>query len=108
MFYVFLMLVAALGVGVYLAFIFQNVPGVKEERLGRLEPLPADVNTWKDDVASEPARRAAAEGLKREVRLFYDEGRNRLFEQTRYRSLVNAEIVRVDADRPVKRRRTRK
>ena len=42
MFYIFLMVVAAIGVGVYLTFIFQNVPGVKEERLGRLEPLPAE------------------------------------------------------------------
>jgi len=105
MFYLFLMLVAAIGVSVYLAFIFQNVPGVKEERIGRLEPLPVDIGTWKEDVDSEPGRAAAAEGLKREVRLFHDEGRARLYQQARYRPLEGGAIVRVDPDRPVKRRR---
>jgi hypothetical protein len=105
MFYVFLMVVAAIGVGVYLTFIFQNVPGVKEERLGRLEPLPPDVGTWKTDADSEAARAAAAEGLRREVRVFFDEGRNRLYEQVRYRAQGSSEIVRVDPDRRLKRRR---
>lgn len=104
-FYVFLLLVAALGVGIYLTFIFQNVPGMKEERLGTLEPLPPDVGTWKADTESAAARSASAEGLKREVRLFFDERKNRLYEQVRYRSAESAEIVRVEPDRPIKRRR---
>jgi len=105
MFYVFLLLVAAIGVGVYLTFIFQNVPGMKEERLGKLEPLPPDVGTWKMDEESAAARAAAGEGLRREVRVFYDESKNRLYEQVRYRAQDSAEIVRVDPDRQLKRRR---
>jgi hypothetical protein len=105
MFYVFLLVVAALGVGVYLVFIFQNVPGIKEERLGKLEPLPPDVGTWKPDAESEAARAALAEGLRRETRLFFDESKNRLYEQARYRDLEGTEIVRVEPDRRIKRRR---
>ena len=105
MFYVFLLLVAAVGVGVYLTFLFQNVPGMKEERLGKLEPLPPDVNVWKRDTDSDAAREAEQQGLAREIRLLYDETRDRLFEQVRYRSVSNDEIVRVEPDRAVKRRR---
>jgi hypothetical protein len=107
MFYVFLLAVAAIGVGVYLTFVFQNVPGMKEERLGTLEPLPADLGTWKADSGSESAQAASREGLIREVRLFYDEQRGRLVEQVRYRRESDSEIVRVEPDRRVKRRRVR-
>jgi hypothetical protein len=105
MFYVFLLVVAALGVGIYLIFIFQNVPGIKEERLGKLEPLPPDVGTWKSDTESEAAHDALGEGLRREVRLFFDESKDRLYEQVRYRELHGSEIVRVEPDRRIKRRR---
>lgn len=107
MFYVFLMIVAAIGVGVYLIFLFQNVPGMKEERLGELEPLPADVGTWKRDEESAAAREAASAGHAREIRLFYDGTRDRLIEQVRYRDLGTDEIVRVEPDRVRKRRRIR-
>lgn len=107
MFYVFLLVVAAIGVGVYLTFVFQNVPGMKEERLGTLEPLPEDIGSWKVDAESEPARAAANEGLVREVRLFHDESRGRLVEQVRYRRSSDSEIVRVEPDRRVKRRRVK-
>jgi hypothetical protein len=106
-FYVFLLLVAALGVGVYLTFIFQNVPGMKEERLGTLEPLPPDVGIWKPDPDSDAGRAAAAEGLRREVRLFFDERSNRLYEQARCRAVDGSEIVRVEPDRRLKRRRVK-
>jgi len=108
MFYLFLMVVAAIGVGVYLTFIFQNVPGVKEERLGALEPLPEDLGSWKTDESSEAAQAAAQEDLIREVRLFYEEARERLVEQVRYRRASDSEIVRVEPDRRVKRRRVKK
>ena len=107
MFYVFLLVVAAIGVGVYLTFIFQNVPGMKEERLGSLEPLPEDLGTWKTDSGSEAAQTASNEGLIREVRLYYDESRERLVEQARYRRTADSEIVRVEPDRRVKRRRVK-
>ncbi len=45
MFFLFLLIVAALGVGVYLVFIFKLVPGAAEERLGVLEPLPKDIRS---------------------------------------------------------------
>jgi hypothetical protein len=107
MFYVFLLVVAAIGVGIYLMFVFQNVPGMKEERLGTLEPLPEDVGSWRTDSETEVARAASKEGLIREVRLFYDEGRERLVEQVRYRRASDSEIVRVEPDRRVKRRRVK-
>lgn len=107
MFYVFLLVVAAIGLGIYLTFIFQNVPGMKEERLGVLEPLPPDIGTWKSDTETEAGRQAALDGLLREVRLFFDERANRLYEQVRYRARESAEIVRVEPDRQIKRRRIR-
>lgn len=107
MFYVFLLVVAAVGVGIYLTFIFQNVPGMKEERLGTLEPLPEDLGSWKADTGSEAGQAASREGQIREVRLYYDESRERLVEQVRYRRTSDSEIVRVEPDRRVKRRRVK-
>lgn len=107
LFYGFLLVVGALGVSLYLWFFMQNVPGAAEERVGVLEALPPDIGTWKPDPDSPEGRRAAGEGLLREERLFFDEGRGRLLQQTRYRSLETREIVRVESDRVVKRRRVR-
>ncbi len=112
MFYVFLIIVAALGVGVYLLFIFKLVPGAMEERLGVLEPLPDDVGQWKPDDHSPEARAALERGQKREERLFFEEGKGifaqgRLLKQVRYRSAASNEIVEVLPDEPVKRRRIR-
>jgi len=57
-------LVAALGVGVYLLFIFKLVVAM-EERLGVLEPLPEDLGKCKSNEASprrEPRSSVVASG----------------------------------------------
>jgi len=112
MFFLFLMIVAALGVGVYLVFIFKLVPGAAEERLGVLEPLPEDIGQWHVDEASALGKAALARNRKREERLFFEEGKGlmaqgRLVRQVRYRNLSNNAIEEVEPDEPVKRRRIR-
>ena len=112
MFYVFLLIVAALGVAVYLVFIFKLVPGAAEERLGVLEPLPNDIGQWHVDEDSELGQAALARNRKREERLFFEEGtglmaQGRLLHQVRYRNLTNNAIEEVEPDQPVKRKRIR-
>jgi hypothetical protein len=102
-YYIFLLVIAGLAVGVYLLVIFRNVPGAVEERLGALEPLPDDLGVWKADADSDAARAASAEGLTREVRSFLEQ--DRLLRQVRYRDAATGEIVRADKDEVVKRRR---
>jgi hypothetical protein len=106
-FYLFLLFVGVAGVGVYLLFMFNLVPGMAEERIGVLEALPADTGTWKPDPDSPEGRAAAAEGLNREVRHYFYEDRGRLVFQARYRNRDTQEIVRADPEVPVKRRRIR-
>lgn len=108
MFYVFLLIIAVLGIGMYLLFFLQNVPGAAEERLGVMEPLPEDVGEWKLDAESADARGAAEQGLRRETRTFYDEARRRLLRQARYRSVETGDIVRVEPDELVKRKRIKR
>ena len=110
MFYVFLLLVGALGVGVYLLFILRLVPGAAEERFGVLEPLPEDVGKWKLDEESEQGKAACSAGQRREERLVYEErsgllGDGRLIQQVRYRNAVTNAIERIEPDRVVKRKR---
>lgn len=105
MFYVFLLVLAALGIGIYLIVFLGNVPGAAEERLGVIEPLPPDVGQWQEDLDSPEAARAREEGLKRESRTFFDEARGRLLRQVRYRHAESDEIVRAEPDQVVKRRR---
>jgi hypothetical protein len=107
MFYVFLVLVGAAGLGVYVLFIFSLVPGAQAERLGVLEPLPADVGRWKTDAESEAATRAAREGLLREERLYFYEASGKLVLQVRYRQQETGDIVRVEPEQAVKRRRVK-
>lgn len=107
MFYVFLLVCGAIAIALYLLFIFNLVPGAKEERLGVLEALPEDLGKWKADDASEAGQRAAAEGLVREVRYFFYEANNRLVLQVRYRSAETNEIVRTEPEEVVRRRRVR-
>lgn len=108
MFYVFLVFCAAVGIGIYLLFIMNLVPGAKEERIGVLEPLPPDVGKWKADGESDEGRAASAEGLVREVRTFHYETSGRLVRQVRYRNATTNEVVRSDPEEPVKRRRVRR
>ncbi len=107
MFYVFLVVVGILGIGVYVLFIFNLVPGVREERMGVLEALPADVGQWKVDEDSEAGRSASAENLVREMRHYFYETNGKLVLQVRYKRKGSGEIVRVEPEASVKRRRVR-
>lgn len=105
MLYVFLLIVAVLGIGLYLLFFLQNVPGAVEERLGVLEPLPADLGVWKAvDTPGVPGAGGTRPEI-REERLFLDEARGKLLHQVRFRNPDTGEIMRVEKDRAVKRRR---
>jgi hypothetical protein len=107
MFYVFLVLVGIAGIAVYVLFIFNLVPGVQDERLGVLEPLPPDVGHWNADTESAEGRNAANSGLVREVRHYFYENGGKLVLQVRYRKKDSGEIVRVEPEQPVKRKRVR-
>jgi hypothetical protein len=107
MFYVFLLVCGAIAIGIYLLFIMNLVPGAKEERIGVLEALPPDVGKWKTDDESAESKRAASEGLVREVRYFHYEANGRLVRQVRYRDARTNDIVRTEPDETVKRRRVR-
>jgi hypothetical protein len=107
MFYFFLVLVGIIGIGVYVLFIFNLVPGAQEERLGVLEPLPEDVGRWHADADSDASKAATREGLVREVRHYFYEATGRLVLQVRYKHAETGEIVRVEPDRAVKRKRIR-
>lgn len=110
MFYVFLVLVAGLGIAFYLLFLLNLVPGMKEERLGVLEPLPDDLGKWVVDESSEEGRAARAQGLVRETRHYHYEAGSggKLVLQGRLRHPDTDEIVRVEQERVIKRRRVRK
>jgi hypothetical protein len=103
LFYFFLVVVGILGIGVYVLFMFNLVPGLKEERMGVLEELPADIGKWKVDAS----QKAAADGLVRETRHYFYEATGKLVFQVRYKHPDTGEIVRVDPEAPVKRRRIR-
>ena len=104
MFYLFLVLVGIAGIGIYVLFIFNLVPGVQQERLGVLEPLPEDVGKWKPDDGTGSS---GSDGLLRETRHYFYEATGKLVLQVRYKNRETGEIVRVEADEPVKRRRIR-
>lgn len=113
MFYAFLLIIAVAGIGIYVALIFHLVPGAAEDRLGVLEELPPDAGVWKTDDSSPAAMTAATQGLTRQVRLFHLPtagwfGGERLIRQVRYRDRTTDEIVRVEPDEVVKRRRVRR
>jgi hypothetical protein len=110
--YVFILLVGVASVGVYLLFIFSQVPGAAEERLGVLEPLPEDLGKWVTDEQSEEGQRAGADGLKREVRMLHEAGGilggGKLIRQVRYRDAGTNAIVRIEPEHVEKRRRVHK
>jgi hypothetical protein len=104
-FYVFLLIVGILCLAAYVLFIFNTVPGAKEERLGIVEPLPADTGAWRADLESEAGKQARAEGLVREERHYFYENAQRLVLQVRYRNPETREVVRVEPEVAVKRKR---
>lgn len=110
MFYVLCLVVAAIGVALYLLVIFRAVPGAVEERLGALQ-LPEGVGVWRKDFDSEDGRRALADGMEREERFWVDEGGwtgTKLFRQVRYRAVATHEIVRVEPDVRVRLERVKR
>lgn len=98
----------------YLLLVQREVPGLVEQRFGVLEALPEDINQWKVDEESEEGKQAVAQGLKREVRLFHDAhggglgGGGKLIRQVRYKNRATNQVVRVEPDQVVKRKRIRK
>jgi hypothetical protein len=103
----FLVFIAAIGGLIYVLLIYGSVPGAKEQRLGVLEPLPDDVGKWKIDEDSDEGKDALQKGLKREARMFHDVQTDKLVRQVRYRNRATNEIVRIDPDEPVRRKRIR-
>lgn len=105
-FYLFLLLVGAAGAAAYVVFFMTHVPGAKEERLGEFEPLPEDLGRW----VEEPGPRD--EGLVRERRYLWNEatgfGGGQLVLQVRYRSPETREIVRVEAEQIIPRKRVKR
>ena len=112
MFYLLILGLGAVGIGIYLLVIFREVPGAVEERLGRYEALPEDVGQWRADDESSEGKAALEQGLRREVRLWHETGsgllqRERLVQQVRYRNLWSNSIERVEPDLPLKRKRVK-
>ena len=103
----FLVAIAFIGGLFYILVIHREVPGALEQRFGVLEALPEDIGKWKVDDESEEGKAATARGLRRESRLFHDVQANRLLRQVRFRNQATNEIVRVDPDEVVKRKRIR-
>lgn len=105
MFYLFLLVVAGLGAAVYLTVFMSHVPGAKEERFGTLEPLPDNLGQWIRDEQRDP------EGRVRETRHIFHEktgfGGGELLLQVRYRDAESDEIVHIEPERVVPRRRQR-
>jgi hypothetical protein len=104
-FYVFLVVVGLVGVALYVTLFVREVPGFAEQRFGKLEDLPADTGKWRQDPDSPEGKAAAAEGLRREVRHWFDSDKNKLSFQVRYRDAETNEIVKVEPDVAVKRKR---
>lgn len=113
MIYVIVFAIALVGGAIYIAITLMEVPGMAEERLGRFEPLPANLNKWEIDRESEAGQAALKRGLQRETRLWQDPsggfvGRERLIRQTRFRNVQTDEIDAVEPDVRYRRRRIRK
>lgn len=70
--------------------------------LGRFEAPPDHLNTWRDMGVEQPS------GLLRQERLLFPNGRQSgpfFLRQVRYRDPVSREIVRIDPEQRVPRRR---
>jgi hypothetical protein len=111
--FVFLLGLAFIGGVIYLFLVQGAVPGLVEQRFGVLEALPPDIGKWKSDDESEEGKAAAARGLRREERLFHDpnapgfSGGGKLVRQVRYRNPATNQIVKVEPDQVVKRKRVK-
>jgi len=96
---------------VYVVITLALIPGMADERLGRLEELPDNAGEWRDDVESPAGRAARDAGVTRQIRLWIDMnrdwlGRERILKQVRYID-DNGRLVRTEPDRRYKRKRIR-
>ncbi len=87
-------------------FLFlSHVPGAKDERLGVLEPLPPRMGEWVEQDA------VSSDGLVVEKRYLQPESSGfsgpKVLLQVRYRDAETREIVRVDPEQVIKRKRIR-
>lgn len=92
----------------YVIFTLLFVPGLAEERLGRLEDLPVDDGQWRTDAPSSHDAGSQQTGLRRETRYWIDRDwlfRERILRQTRYVDAATGKVVRVDPDVRVRRKR---
>ena len=110
MMYVFVLLVAGVGFCVYLFVMYGSIPGAVDERLGRLEALPRDINHWVEDTESDEGKRANEQGQVREVRHRLESakglwGRSQIVRQVRYRDSLTREIIQVEAEQRFSRKR---
>jgi hypothetical protein len=88
---------------VFSAFFTSQGSSVVEFLLGRFEPPPDHLNTWRDMGIEQPS------GLLRQERLIFPDGRESspvLLRQVRFRDPVSKEIVRIAPEERVPRRRT--
>lgn len=103
--YLFLLGVGAVGAGAYLFLFMSHVPGAKDERLGVLEPLPPQMGEWVEQEAR------SSDGFVVERRYLNPESTGfsgpKILLQVRYRDAETREIVRVDPEQVIKRKRVR-
>lgn len=105
--YGLLVFIALAAIALYLLVIFRAVPGAVDERFGRLEDLPEHLGKWLPDEESEEGKRALTEGLRREVRVFHEDGLlgSKLTKQVRYRNIETNAIDRIEPEVRSRRRR---
>lgn len=103
--YVFILAVGAVGAGAYMFLFLSHVPGAKEERLGVLEALPPNMGEWiEEPVPSEDGLVVEKRHLQPESSGF---GGAKYLLQVRYRDPKTREILRVDPEQIIKRKRIR-
>lgn len=90
--------------GVFMVFFVSQGTTPWDFFLGEFEPPPSGIGTWTETGAD------AGSSLLREERLLFprgDESARVLLHQVRYRDPETQEIVRVEPERRIRRRRTR-
>ena len=95
---------------VYVAVTLLTIPGLAEQRLGRRETFSSDAWQWQDDLETPKGRAAAAQGRRRQTRLWLDPaldmlGRERILRQTRVIDVETGRVISVEPDRRIRRRR---
>lgn len=106
----FVCIVAVIGFGIYLTVVLRAVPGAVDERLGKLEDLPAQLGKWVLDETSATAKLADERGLVRETRVLLEPARGlfggeQFVEQARLREGQGGRIVEVEPERRWSRKR---